>query len=62
MNDEAHRRVRAAAADARSSDDMVGKWWWEETEPAHPLDEDTLDETASTQLGEMYEQRRRGAS
>jgi len=60
--DEAHRRVRAAAKDARSNDDLVGDWWESDSDPTHPIDEDTLDERASTQLGEMYEDRRRDAN
>jgi hypothetical protein len=31
-------------------------------EPVHSLDEETLDEQASTQMGEMWESRRRDAN
>ena len=61
--DEADRRVHEAAEDARSGDDMVGNGWDEPVERADtPLDDETLDEQASTQMGEMWEPRRRDAS
>jgi len=62
MKNEAHRRVRAAAEDARSGDDLVAEWWDEDPEPKHSLDQETLDEQASTQMGEMYETIRRDAN
>lgn len=64
---KAAQRVREAASDARSNDDLVGESEpievMEEAkkEPAHPLDEETLDERASTQMGETWESRRRDA-
>jgi hypothetical protein len=60
----AARRVRSAARDASSTDDLVMdefELWDEAPEPTHPLDEETLDERASTQMGEMWEPRRRDA-
>ena len=61
---EAARRVREAARDASSNDDLVddGIEAWGQEEPLHPLDEETLDERASTQMGEMWEPRRRDAN
>lgn len=62
--DEAARRVQQAAADARSNDDLVRDEFeaWDNPEPpASPLDEETPDERASTQMGEMWESRRRDA-
>lgn len=62
MGDTA-RRVRDAARDARSTDDLVRDVWdIEAPEPSHPLDEETLDERASTQMGEMWESVRRDAN
>lgn len=67
---DATRRVSEAASDARSNDDLVkdeyGGMVWENDMlvPApldSPLDEETLDEQASTQMGSMYEPRRRDA-
>ena len=67
---DATRRVSEAASDARSNDDLVkdeyGDMVWENDMlvPApldSPLDEETLDEQASTQMGSMYEPRRRDA-
>ena len=63
---EAARRVQAAAADARSGDDLVEDEFdsmvWDENDMlVSPLDEETLDEQASTQMGGMYESRRRDA-
>jgi hypothetical protein len=63
---EASDRVRAAAEDARSGDDMVseptmfGPGLGEEPLDS-PLDKDTLDEQASTQMG-GWESRRRKAN
>ena len=60
--DDAARRVRQAARDARSSDDLVRddlEMTWDENDMLVPLDEETLDEKASTQMGDMYESRRR---
>lgn len=62
MKDDAHRRVREAAEDARSGDDLVGAWWEAEEEPTTPIDEETLDERHSTQLGEQFDERRRDAN
>jgi len=68
--DDAARRVRQAARDARSSDDLVrddfettwDETTWDENDMLVPLDEETLDEKASTQMGDMYESRRRDAN
>lgn len=57
----AARRVQQAARDGSSTDDLVRDGWDVEPEPLHPLDEETLDEQASTQMGEMWESRRRDA-
>ena len=61
--DDAARRVRQAARDARSSDDLVREDFemgWDENDMLVPLlDEETFDERASTQMGDMYESRRR---
>jgi hypothetical protein len=59
-------RIRKTVADARSTDDLVdddpfGPAWPEEKLDS-PLDRETLDEQASTQMGEMWEPRRRGAN
>ena len=62
MDNAAHRRVQEAARDARSNDDLVGDDFEAMmAEPRHPLDEDTLDEQHSTQMGEMWESTRRDA-
>ena len=64
MSDTA-RRVREAARDASSNDDLVRddfEIWEEGADPFHPLDEETFDERASTQMGEMYESRRHDAN
>ncbi len=62
----ATRRVRAAARDARSNDDLVRDDFevrWEEADRLDsPLDEETLDEHASTQLGPNWEPKRRDAN
>jgi hypothetical protein len=68
----APRRVREAARDASSNDDLVRDEMeamvWDENdmlvpEPLDsPLDEETLDEQHSTQMGSMYEPRRRDAN
>jgi hypothetical protein len=66
---EATRRVQEAARDARSGDDLVRNemesmvWDGDMLVPRldSPLDEDTIDEQASTQLGPGYESRRRDA-
>ena len=57
---DATRRVRGAARDAGSNDDLVT--WDEEDMLDSPLDEETLDEQASTQMGETWESRRRDAN
>lgn len=66
--DDAARRVREAANDARSGDDLVSEpemiWDGDMMVPApldSPLDRETLDERASTQLGPGWEPRRRDA-
>ena len=53
--------MNEAVRDARSNDDDTEEFTWEEPEMASPLDEETLDERNSTQMGEMYESRRRDA-
>ena len=62
---EASRRVGEAARDANSNDDLVGdgmdSMMWED-DILVPLDEETLDEQASTQMGEMWGSRRRDAN
>ena len=62
---EASRRVGEAARDASSNDDLVGdgmdSMMWED-DILVPLDEETLDEQASTQMGEMWGSRRRDAN
>jgi hypothetical protein len=58
---DAARRVRQAARDASSTDDRVRDAWevaWDEHDMAHPLDEETLDERASTQMGPPVQARR----
>jgi hypothetical protein len=60
--DEAARRVQQAAKDARSGDDLVGNEFpWEEETLDSPLDAETLDEQASTQMG-GWDPRRRDAN
>jgi len=66
MPDATHR-VREAARDAGSNDNLVRDSfdqtvWEEEDMLDSPLDEETLDEQASTQMGPMYESRRRDAN
>jgi hypothetical protein len=58
---DAPRRVQEAARDASSTDDLVDEVVWDEYDIPHPLDEETLDERASTQMGQMWEPRRRDA-
>lgn len=65
----ATRRVRDAARDASSTDDLVREpelpaLVGELLNPplASPLDRETLDEEASTQMGQMYESTRRDAN
>lgn len=56
-------RIRKAVADARSTDNMVDdEFWGPEEDLDSPLDRETLGEKASTQMGEMWEPRRRGAN
>ena len=55
---KARRRVEDAASDASSNDDLVSDVYWEDDIP-YPIDKETLDEKASTQMGEMWEPRRR---
>jgi len=64
---DATRRVREAARDAGSNDDLVrddfDQGVWDENDTFDsPLDEETLDEQASTQMGSMYDPRRRDAN
>ena len=68
---EATRRVSQAARDARSGDDLVDEFEVMALDKNgmpvvppldSPLDEETLDEQASTQMGEMWESRRRSAN
>lgn len=59
------RRVQDAASDASSSDDLVRdgpEIMWDEYDLTSPIDKETLDERASTQMGEMWESRRRDAN
>ena len=58
---EAARRVREAAMDASSNDNLVDDemGFGENDTLDSPLDKETLDERASTQMGEMWESRRR---
>lgn len=58
---QAAQRVQEAARDASSNDDLV-RDFWEENDILAPIDEETLDERASTQMGEMWESRRRDAN
>jgi hypothetical protein len=59
---DASRRVDNAAREARSNDDLVDdSMVWDDSDMLVPADEQTLDERASTQMGEMWESRRRGA-
>jgi hypothetical protein len=61
---QATRRVRDAARDASSNDDLVREpeFAFPEELPASPLDRETLDEVASTQMGERWESTRRDAN
>jgi hypothetical protein len=68
---DAARRVQGAARDARSTDDGVADeyddmvWDGDMLVPRpldSPLDEETLDERASTQMGPHWEPRRRDAN
>ncbi len=59
----AYDRVHKAVADARSTDNLVDDdYQWDAEDLESPLDRETLDERASTQMGEMHEPRRRGAN
>ena len=59
----ANDRVRNAARDARSNDDLVDEgFFFQDDSGESPLDRETLDERASTQMGEMWEPRRRDAN
>lgn len=56
-------RIRKTVADARSTDNMVDdEFQWDADDLDSPLDRETLGEIASTQMGEMWEPRRRGAN
>jgi hypothetical protein len=59
---DAARRVQRAARDARSNDDLVDEDLWTEEPLDSPIDKETFDERASTQMGEMWEPRRRDAN
>jgi hypothetical protein len=64
---DATRRVQQAAADARSNDDLVrdefDRTVWDENDMlVSPHDKETLDEQASTQMGQIFESRRRDAN
>ena len=64
---DATRRVREAARDAGSNDDLVRDGFDQTVGDENdmldsPLDKETLDEEASTQMGSMYEARRRDAN
>lgn len=59
---ETYRRVEAVARDARSNDDLVKDDFWGGDEALEPLDEETLDEAVSTQMGVRWESRRRDAN
>ena len=64
---DATRRVREAARDAGSNDDLVRDDFdqvvWDENDMLDsPLDKNTLDEQESNQMGSMYELRRRDAN
>jgi hypothetical protein len=51
---EATRRVQETARDASSNDDLVRDEFemaWDENDMLIPLDKETLDERASTQMG-----------
>ena len=59
--DESIARVKDAVLDARSSDDLVSNGFDAIQEPPEsPLDEETLDEQYSTQMGNQWEPKRRG--
>ncbi len=65
--DDATRRVQEAAGDARSNDDLVRDDFEAMIDAAEdgdaiPIDEETLDEIASTQMGPSWESRRRDAN
>ena len=65
--DDATRRVQETAADARSNDDLVRDDFEAMIDAAEdgdaiPIDEETLDEIASTQMGPSWESRRRDAN
>ena len=63
--DEAKRRVREAARDASSNDDLVSgemeMMMWDEHDMLVPIDKETLDERSTGQMGERWESRRRDA-
>ena len=68
---DAKRLVQEAARNARSNNDLVNDdmgdlvWEGDTLIPApldSPLDEETLDEQSSTQMGERYDARRRDAT
>ena len=56
-------RIHKSVADARSTDNMVDdEFQWDTEDLDSPLDRETLGEKASTQMGEMWEPRRRDAN
>ena len=62
--DESGRKVRRAASDARSEAELSalrGRMLWDDDDMLLPLDEETLDERETRQMGGMrsYDQRRR---
>ena len=62
---EAGDRVNAALTDAQSSDDMVSggiQPFPMEPDRESPLDRETLDEQATTHMGERWEPTRRDAN
>ena len=65
MSDAARSRVQKAARDASSGDDLVKDEYevmWDENDMVVPIDEETLDERHSTQMGEQWESTRRDAN
>ena len=63
---KAARRVQETARDARSNDNLIRDEFdqsvWDERDMLAPIDEETLDEQYSTQMGEPWESRRRDAN
>ncbi len=63
---KAARRVQETARDARSNGNLIRDEFdqsvWDERDMLAPIDEETLDEQYSTQMGEPWESRRRDAN